>query len=161
MTAEEMEVESMEVMEDSGSTSSSEGEGSTGEAERESDGQEEMQGSDEEDEEKAANPEFSKFMQGFWDLASVDVPVRVGAAAMIVRHVSNPEGGDAEYAVKRLVRGMCSSRECARQGFASCLAQVLAVLPKDAPTTPAVLEQILKTTQTTAAMKGADERELA
>ncbi|CAM9169353.1 unnamed protein product [Ectocarpus sp. 12 AP-2014] len=160
MTAEEMEVESMEVMEDSGSTSSSEGEGSTGEAERESDGQEEMQGCDE-DEEKAANPEFSKFMQGFWDLASVDVPVRVGAAAMIVRHVSNPEGGDAEYAVKRLVRGMCSSRECARQGFASCLAQVLAVLPKDAPTTPAVLEQILKTTQTTAAMKGADERELA
>lgn len=25
---------------------------------------------------KAANPAFSKFMQGFWDLASVDVPVR-------------------------------------------------------------------------------------
>lgn len=48
-----------------------------------------------------------------------------------MRHVSPPGGGDAEYAVKRLVRGMCSSRECARQGFASCLAQVLAVLPKD------------------------------
>lgn len=78
MTAEEMEVESMEAMEDSGSTSSSEDEGSsTGEAEmRESNGQEEMEGSDEEGEEKAANPEFSKFMQGFWDLASVDVPVR-------------------------------------------------------------------------------------
>lgn len=56
---------------------------------------------------------------------------RVSAAAMIVRHVSNPDG-DAEYAVKRLVRGMCSSRDSARQGFASCLAQVLAVLPKDA-----------------------------
>lgn len=26
--------------------------------------------------EDAANPEFSKFMQGFWDLANVDVPVR-------------------------------------------------------------------------------------
>lgn len=77
MTAEEMEVERMEVMEDSGSTSSSEGEGSPGEAaERQSDGQQEMEGSDEEGEEKAANPEFSKFMQGFWDLASVDVPVR-------------------------------------------------------------------------------------
>lgn len=25
---------------------------------------------------KAANPAFSKFMQGFWDLASVEVPVR-------------------------------------------------------------------------------------
>ena len=54
---------------------------------------------------------------------------RVGAAAMIVRHVSS--GGDAGYAVKRLVRGMCSSRESARQGFASCLAQVLSVLPED------------------------------
>lgn len=48
---------------------------------------------------------------------------------MIVRHVSS--GGDAGYAVKRLVRGMCSSRESARQGFASCLAQVLSVLPED------------------------------
>ena len=48
---------------------------------------------------------------------------------MIVRHVSS--GGDAGYAVKRLVRGMCSSRESARQGFASCLAKVLSVLPED------------------------------
>lgn len=54
---------------------------------------------------------------------------RVGAAAKIVRHVST-SGGDAEYAVKRLVRGMCSSRESARQGFASCLAQVLVALSK-------------------------------
>lgn len=56
------------------------------------------------------------------------ISARVGAAAMIVRHVSG--GGDAEYAVKRLVRGMCSSRESARQGFASCLTQVLSVLPE-------------------------------
>lgn len=26
--------------------------------------------------ENTANPAFSKFMRGFWDLASVDVPVR-------------------------------------------------------------------------------------
>lgn len=33
--------------------------------------------------------------------------------------------------------------------------------PSVQPTTPTVLEQILKATQTTTAMKGADERELA
>ena len=59
----------LEPMEDSSTSSSGE--------EEESGGQEDMEGSDqEEEEEKAANPAFSKFMQGFWDLASVDVPVR-------------------------------------------------------------------------------------
>eukprot|EP00903_Cladosiphon_okamuranus_P021832 g20075.t1 len=155
----------LEPMDDSSTSSSGEEEESGGCGQQEDDNME-GSGSDSEQEEeergKAANPAFSKFMQGFWDLASVDVPVRVGAAAMIVRHVSSADGGgDAEYAVKRLVRGMCSSREAARQGFGSCLTQVLTVLPKDKPTTPSVLEQILKATQTTAAMKGADERELA
>ncbi|CAM9374006.1 unnamed protein product, partial [Laminaria digitata] len=161
MTAVEMEVENgarqamdTEDVDSSGSSGSS----SDGAGEEVGGGPEAMEGSDEEGEESHANPAFSKFMQGFWDLASVDVPVRVGAAAMIVRHVSG--GGDAGYAVKRLVRGMCSSRESARQGFASCLAQVLSVLPEDEPSTAAVLEQILKATQTTSAMKGADEREL-
>lgn len=51
---------------------------------------------------------------------------------MIVKHVASNPDGDAAYAVKRLVRGMCSSRESARQGFASCLVQVLSVLPNDA-----------------------------
>ncbi|CAM9220010.1 unnamed protein product, partial [Sphacelaria rigidula] len=110
---------------------------------------------------KAANPAFSKFMQGFWDLASVEVPVRTEAAAMIVRHVSNPETAiDAAYAVKRLVRGVCSSRDSARQGFASCLAEVLHVLPNNEPTTAAILEQILSVTTTTSSMKSAEEREL-
>lgn len=52
---------------------------------------------------------------------------------MIVRHVAKSDvGGDSTYAVKRLIRGVCSSRDAARQGFASCLAEVLQVLPKDA-----------------------------
>lgn len=59
----------LEPMEDSSTSSSGEGEG---EAES---GQEEEQ-EEQEEEEKAANPAFSKFMQGFWDLASVDVSVR-------------------------------------------------------------------------------------
>lgn len=81
MTAEDaMDVveNPLEPMEDS-STSSS---GDEGEGEAES-GQEGVDESDQdqgEQEEKAANPAFSKFMQGFWDLASVEVPVRCVSA---------------------------------------------------------------------------------
>ena len=35
-----------------------------------------MEDSGEKLETEMSNPTFSKFMQGFWDLASVDVPVR-------------------------------------------------------------------------------------
>lgn len=76
MTTDEMEVENLEAMEDSGSTSSEDDGSSGGKAHGSDDGRQDMEGSDEEREEKASNPAFSKFMQGFWDLASVDVPVR-------------------------------------------------------------------------------------
>lgn len=71
--AMEVAESTLEPMDDS-STSSS------GEENSKESGQEDMEeGSDQEEEEreeKPANPAFSKFMQGFWDLASVDVPVR-------------------------------------------------------------------------------------
>lgn len=87
MTAVEMEVENLEAMEDSGSTSSEDDGSSAGEAHNDGQG-DDMEGSDEEREEKASNPAFSKFMQGFWDLASVDVPVRcVVACCSVVRCV--------------------------------------------------------------------------
>ncbi|CAM9128612.1 unnamed protein product [Choristocarpus tenellus] len=108
---------------------------------------------------KPANPGFSQFMQGFWDLTSTEGPTRMGAAVKIVKHVT-PPSTDTAYAVKRLVRGICSSREAARQGFASCLAEVLTVLPEEQLSTPAVLGQILSATQTAGSMKGIDEREL-
>lgn len=80
--ADEMDVvENLEAMDDSSSTTTSSGESSGAEAES---GQEDMMEeeqeegveNEEEEKEKATNPAFSKFMQGFWDLASVDVPVR-------------------------------------------------------------------------------------
>lgn len=37
---------------------------------------------------------------------------------------------DTEYALKRLVRGLGSSRESARQGFSACLCEVLNILPQ-------------------------------
>lgn len=59
----------LEPMEDSSTSSSEAEEGSGGQ---------DMEASDQEEQEEkaAANPAFSKFMQGFWDLASVDVPLR-------------------------------------------------------------------------------------
>lgn len=66
-SAMEVEENPLEPMESSSTSSSGE----------EESGQEDMEGSDQEEiEQEAANPAFSKFMQGFWDLASVDVPVR-------------------------------------------------------------------------------------
>lgn len=71
MTAEPMEQTeidkgSSEAMDVESNSSGTEGE----------EGQERTGDSDEEHGGKVTNPEFSKFMQGFWDLASVDVPVR-------------------------------------------------------------------------------------
>lgn len=92
MTAVEMEVENgarqamdTEDVDSSGSSSDASGE------EVES-GREAMEGSDEENEESHANPAFSKFMQGFWDLASVDVPVRYVAATLLLLNPSDSSG---------------------------------------------------------------------
>eukprot|EP00953_Heterococcus_sp_UTEX-ZZ885_P031155 16380-Heterococcus_DN1.PRE.2 len=78
----------------------------------------------------APSAAFTKFMQGFWDLASTDSPTRRGAAASIVQHLcaAGTPQKDVDYAVKRLLRGLCSSRDSARQGFAACLAETLAAL---------------------------------
>ena len=96
MTVAEMEVENgarqamdtEDVDSNSGSSSDDSGEEVEG-------GPEAMEGSDEKHEESHANPAFSKFMQGFWDLASVDVPVRYVVAvlrhAIAVVHLPKPQ----------------------------------------------------------------------
>ncbi len=79
----------------------------------------------------------SKFLSLFWDLASEDHPKRLAAASNIVAHVeacevteqstdaSSKMASDTEYTLKRLVRGLGSSREAARQGFATCLCEII------------------------------------
>lgn len=78
MTAAEMEVENgvAEAMDIPSGSSESESDSGEEETENLSQPGQMDEGSDQENEEKASNPAFSKFMQGFWDLASVDVPVR-------------------------------------------------------------------------------------
>lgn len=71
MTAEPMEQTEVENGPSEAMDVESDSSGTEGE-----EGQEMAAGSDEEHEGNVANPEFSKFMKGFWDLASVDVPVR-------------------------------------------------------------------------------------
>lgn len=65
----------------------------------------------------------------FWDLASNDTSKRISAGVEIVNLTDsrNATGtvSDAEYVVKRLVRGLSSSRDSARQGFAASLVHLL------------------------------------
>lgn len=70
----------------------------------------------------------------------------------------SPLPSEVEYAIKRLVRGLSSSTEAARQGFASCLAEVLAVRP-DVPLS-LVHEHMLTSTDVTGSVRGQDERDM-
>eukprot|EP00936_MAST-01D_sp_MAST-1D-sp1_P000004 g4.t1 len=73
----------------------------------------------------------------FYQLVDTDGPTRHSAAVDIVEHLRTAQQAhddsadgpskcpDLEYALKRLVRGLVSPRDCARQGFGSALAFVL------------------------------------
>lgn len=112
------------------------------------------------------------FLQQFWDLASPQRSTRQNAACGIVKHVlqqqsrvpgnaSNEEPALAEdttYALKRLVRGITSSRDAARQGFSACLTELLLALPGIG--TERVMQMIEEATQETAGTKGQEERDL-
>ena len=78
------------------------------------------------------------FLNFFWDLASDEEGLRIDAAHCLIAYLTGKKIADAakipaqpvneeifDYAVKRLVRGLGSSRDSARQGFATCLAELL------------------------------------
>lgn len=77
------------------------------------------------------------FLQKFHDLAENDDEFRI-RAALSVRSALVGEGGEAasdgaetdlQYALRRLVRGVQSSRQCCRQGFTLTLAELLEEFP--------------------------------
>ena len=82
-----------------------------------------------------SNKHDPEFLQCFWDLASADSAVRIAASNKLILHIQNAATSDEaeaskpneieQYAVNRLVKGLASSRECARQGFAAALCQLL------------------------------------
>ncbi|KAJ1639882.1 hypothetical protein T492DRAFT_855890 [Pavlovales sp. CCMP2436] len=101
----------------------------------------------------------------FWNLADVEPTARVEAASQLLALLAadpTAEGGcaDAElspelaYALGRLIKGLASSRDCARQGFALALAQLLRAFP--AVTPARVLDETDKELQA-----GSKEREQA
>jgi DNA polymerase phi len=76
-------------------------------------------------------------MQLYWDLASLEPMERWTAAQKLVEalktHIPEVKEGatveslltdESAYALKRLVRGLPSSRDAARQGFSLALSQV-------------------------------------
>ncbi|RLN45112.1 hypothetical protein BBO99_00003800 [Phytophthora kernoviae] len=78
------------------------------------------------------SPQKGDFLKLFWTLAESDRAVRTQAAAQILAHLQQSSKADAEvqYTLKRLVRGLASSRDAARQGFSTALAGLLATFPK-------------------------------
>ena len=89
------------------------------------------------------------FLNLFWDLASDERDKRLSAAQQIIAHIktSEEEGSrvDTDYTLKRLVRGLGSSRESARQGFVTCLCELLIVVKAiDIPSTLALIDEHTK-----------------
>eukprot|EP01116_Phalansterium_solitarium_P022955 TRINITY_DN77_c0_g1_i1.p1 TRINITY_DN77_c0_g1~~TRINITY_DN77_c0_g1_i1.p1 ORF type:complete len:1362 (+),score=632.42 TRINITY_DN77_c0_g1_i1:121-4206(+) len=81
-------------------------------------------------------------LQYFWDLASVDVVVRTKCAGDLIRYLYEKQeefdlktaqtsdgagrvSPQLRYSVTRLIKGLCSGREGARQGFSLALLEVL------------------------------------
>jgi DNA polymerase phi len=105
----------------------------------------------------------SAFLKFFWDLAVEDTQTRVDACGGLVDYMqkavkqtgsSDKEAqeetqGLVDYALKRLVRGLGSSRECARQGFSVALCEVLTQVPQYTDTSKvlAILDENTKVSQ--------------
>jgi DNA polymerase phi len=79
-----------------------------------------------------------EFLQLFTDLASMDLKTRTTAGTELLKTVMEKQGefekaesksGDhcpeLQYTVKRLCKGLASSRDGARQGFATVLTEVI------------------------------------
>ena len=96
------------------------------------------------------------FLAFFWDLALDDKTKRLAAAEGILEHVAESiktQKGmnedktmtiDLDYALKRLVRGLASSRDSARHGFATCLSKLLSSRCVDASLVLKIMEDNTK-----------------
>ncbi|RHY84227.1 hypothetical protein DYB35_002774, partial [Aphanomyces astaci] len=80
-------------------------------------------------------------------------------ASSIVQHLN--QANDAEelaYTLKRLIRGLASSRDAARQGFSTALTALLHHFPAAVPV-ESVLDLLKSTMDVSASMKGMEQRD--
>uniref|UniRef100_M4BXI5 Uncharacterized protein n=1 Tax=Hyaloperonospora arabidopsidis (strain Emoy2) TaxID=559515 RepID=M4BXI5_HYAAE len=86
------------------------------------------------DEGDALPPSSQKgdYLKLFWTLAESDRNMRTQAAAQLLAHLklSPKQDTEVQYTLKRLVRGLASSRDAARQGFSSALSSLLTAFPQ-------------------------------
>ncbi|KAI8810771.1 DNA polymerase phi-domain-containing protein [Cladochytrium replicatum] len=107
---------------------------------------------------KAANTLISvltKFQQDFQKQSDVaDSPIPESTDAILEQRCAH----DVSYGLKRLVRGLPSSREGARQGFALALTELLRQL--DFLNVCVVVEMVMKYTEITGGMREQEVREM-
>jgi len=97
------------------------------------------------------------FLNCFWELASQDGSVRVAASERLSTFLSDDEvAHERNYTTNRLVRGLASSREAARLGFATALTNLLR---QDTVELKEVWSVLDKETMITGSMKGEEERD--
>ena len=120
----------------------------------------------------------------YWELASPDSTIRQKSAASLIQVLSNFQSQflqnsqndqnvkiisqisdidlacspDMAYGLKRLIRGLPSSREGARLGFAVALSELLKIMPP--MLTQVYLDLLLQLTESQTSIKGQEERDI-
>ncbi|KAI8362755.1 DNA polymerase phi-domain-containing protein [Blakeslea trispora] len=120
-------------------------------------------------------------LQLYWDLASFDPSARQTAAHSLIKTLAEFQktheetleskdiadteekldllcASDVSYAVRRLLRGLPSSRQGARQGFSLALTELLAIV--DLISAKLVLDLLFKYTERTGSMSGDETRDM-
>jgi DNA polymerase phi len=113
----------------------------------------------------------------YWDLASTDVSKRNIAALALITTLQQFQNSyqsdpmeemdelkaslhpDVGYALKRLTRGLSSSRDNAREGFAVCLTELYSMLSSTLVLPSQLLEILIHVTEKTKTGKAKEERE--
>ena len=97
--------------------------------------------------------ENKAFMGLFWGLSSADAEKRVGAAAALVAAVQTAQqrvrslgaqthSAELDFALKKLLRGLSSTREGTRDGSAVALTQLLVSVPALTALAPAKMPMV-------------------
>ncbi|POY74321.1 hypothetical protein BMF94_2515 [Rhodotorula taiwanensis] len=89
----------------------------------------------------------------------IDAATDLLAALPLSPEATSAHGTDLTYALKRLVAGLASSNDAARQGFAVALAQLATLLP-DRDQAANLLPQLMEATTSRAGMDAREERDL-